>query len=138
MANLYPFIQGSLYWPFSELFSANVSWWNRYRYIAFNIFSCRIVIILYKIFIIIGRSNEKNKWINHIWNIMSKRHNILTTRNSFFISSTEKIERVREFKIKLFKELFHFGWQPYEDCMATCISFQRTWCFALLRWCPFV
>ena len=59
MANLYPFIQVSLEWPFSELFSANVSLWNQHKYIAFNIFTCRILIILYKILIIIGISDEK-------------------------------------------------------------------------------
>ena len=59
MTNLNPFIQGWLEWPFSELFSTNVSLWNQYKYIAFNIFSCRILIILYKILIIAGISNEK-------------------------------------------------------------------------------
>ena len=59
MTNLYPFIQGWLEWPFSELFSANASLWNQYKYIAFNIFSCRILIISYKILIITGISNEK-------------------------------------------------------------------------------
>ena len=59
MTNLYPFIQGSLKWPFSELFSASVSLWNQYKYIAFNIFSCGILIISYKILIITGISNEK-------------------------------------------------------------------------------
>ena len=59
MKNLYSFVQGLLEWQFSELFSANVSLWNQYQYIAFNIFSCRIVIILYKILIISGTSNEK-------------------------------------------------------------------------------
>ena len=47
-------------------------------------------------------SNEK-QIINHIWNIMSKRHNILPTRTSLFISSAGKIESVQEFKIKLFE-----------------------------------
>ena len=59
MTNLYPFIQGWLEWPFIELFSANISLWNQYKYIAFNIFSCRILIISYKILIITGISNEK-------------------------------------------------------------------------------
>ena len=48
MTNLYLFIKGSLEWPFTELFSANVSLWNQYNYIAFNIFSCRILIVSYK------------------------------------------------------------------------------------------
>ena len=34
---------------------------------------------------------------------MSKRHNILPTRTSFFISSAGKIESVQEFKIKTFR-----------------------------------
>ena len=59
MTNLYPFIQGWLEWPFSELFSANVSLWNQYKYIAFNIFSCRILIISYKMLIITRISNEE-------------------------------------------------------------------------------
>ena len=101
MTNLYPFIQGSLEWPFSELFNTNVSLWNQYKYIVFNIFSCKILIISYEILIITGISNEKNKLISHIWNIMSKRHNILPTRTRFFISSAGNIESVQEFKIKL-------------------------------------
>ena len=59
MTNVYPFIQGSLEWPISELFAANVSLWNQNKYIAFNIFSCRISIISYKMLIITGISNEK-------------------------------------------------------------------------------
>ena len=34
---------------------------------------------------------------------MLKRHNILPTTVSFFMSSAEKIEGVQEFKIKLFE-----------------------------------
>ena len=49
----------------------------------------------------------KNKLISHIWNIMSKRHNILPKRTRFVISNTGKIESVQEFKIKLFEYLFH-------------------------------
>ena len=59
MTNLYPFIQGSLEWPYSKLFSANVSLRNQYKSIRFNIFSCRIVIISYKMLIITGIFNEK-------------------------------------------------------------------------------
>ena len=91
--NLYPFIQSLLEWPFSELFSSDVSLWNQYKYIAFNIFSCRLLTIFYKILIITG----KNKWINHRCNIMSKLQNILLTKTSFFISSAGKTESVLEF-----------------------------------------
>ena len=59
MTNLYQFIQGSLEWPFSELLSANVSLWNQYKSIAFRFFSCRILIVSYKMLIITGIFNEK-------------------------------------------------------------------------------
>ena len=59
IANLYPFIQGSLEWLFSKLFSANGSLWNQYKYIAFNAFSCRILIISYKMLVATRISNEK-------------------------------------------------------------------------------
>ena len=44
---------------------------------------------------------RKKKLVNHICNIMSKRHNILTKRNNFFIPSVGKIKSVQEFKLKL-------------------------------------
>ena len=40
---------------------------------------------------------KKNKWISRICNIMPKRHNILPTKSSFFVSSAGKIESVQEF-----------------------------------------
>ena len=131
--HFYPFIRGLLEWPFSEVFSANLSLWNQCKYIAFNIFSCRILLVSYNMLIITGIYNEKNKRINHIWTIISKRHNILQTKPNFFISSAGKIASVHEFKIKLFEQLFHCKWQPSKNCMATCSSFQRTWYFAFLR-----
>ena len=59
MTNLYPFIQGSLEWPFSELINTNLLLWNQYKYIAFNILSCKTLIISYKILIIAGISDGK-------------------------------------------------------------------------------
>ena len=61
---LLSFSQVSLGWPYSELFFFDISLWNQYKYIAFNIFSCRILIVLHKTIIIVGISNEtKNKLI---------------------------------------------------------------------------
>ena len=57
MTNFYPFIQGLLEWPFSEYFPLKYRY--RIKRIAFNIFSCRILIISHKILIINGISNEK-------------------------------------------------------------------------------
>ena len=61
---------------------------------------------------------------------MSKRHNTLPRRASFFISSAGKIENVQEFEIKLFEQLLHSRWQPCKNCMVTCSCFQRAWYFA--------
>ena len=58
MANLSPFIQGSLKLSFTELFFHNLWLKNQYKYIAFNIFSCRILIISYEILIITWIYNE--------------------------------------------------------------------------------
>ena len=59
--------QGSFAWPFSELFSANVSLWNQYKYTAFNILLYRILIVSYKMLIITGISNEKTNEITIYW-----------------------------------------------------------------------
>ena len=45
----------------------------------------------------------KNKLVNHIWNIMSKRHGILPTRTSFFILNAGETETMQKFEIKLFE-----------------------------------
>ena len=95
--NLYPFIRSLLEQSFSGLFFSDASLWNQYKFIAFNILSCRTLIISYKILIIVVISSETKNELN-ICKIMSKSHNILTKRASFFISSAGKIESVREFK----------------------------------------
>ena len=64
MTDLYPFIQGSLEWLFSELFSTNVSSWSQYKYTAFNVFSCRILIVSHKMLVITGIHNEKANELN--------------------------------------------------------------------------
>ena len=67
---------------------------------------------------------------------MPKRHNILPTRSSFFISSAGKIESVEEFKSKLFEQLFHFRCHSCKNCMATCGSFQGKFCiFEIMSIC---
>ena len=47
MTKLYLFIQGSLEWSISELFSSDVLLWNQFKYIVFKISFCRILIISY-------------------------------------------------------------------------------------------
>ena len=96
MTILYPFIQGSLEWPFSELFSSDISLWNQYKYIAFNIFSCRILMVAYKMLIITSTVN--------IWAILCRNGTIFYRhKTSFFISSGGKTESVQGFKMKLFE-----------------------------------
>lgn len=103
MTNLHPFIRGSLERSFSELFFSDASLWSQYKFIASNIFSCRIFIITCKILTITVISN-KNKWINYIFKIILKRHSTLQTRASFVMSSAEKIDSVRKLKIKFSRE----------------------------------
>ena len=69
IANLCSFIQGLLEWPFSKLFSSDELLRNQYKYIAFKIFSCRILIILHKVLIITGISDETrmNESYIYIW-----------------------------------------------------------------------
>ena len=127
MTNLYPFIQGWLEWTFRELFSANISLWNRYKYIAFNIFSCRILIISYKILIIARISNEKTNELT-IYEILCWNVTMLCPQElvSLF-QAQEKLKACRiKFKIKLFELRFHCRWQSCKNCMATCSSFHRT------------
>ena len=50
---------------------------------------------------------------------MSKRHNILLTRNSYFISSAGEIESAQELKTKFFSSCFNAGY------MLTYCSFPR-------------
>ena len=57
---IYSCIQGSLESPFNVSFFSDVSFWNQYKYIPFNIFWCRTLIISYKMLIIYGISNEKS------------------------------------------------------------------------------
>ena len=80
--------------------------WNQYKYIGFKIFSCRILIVLYNIIIIIGDIYCKNKWIKHMWNIMSKRYNILPSLTNFFISSAEKLKGCRNSKLNFSSSCF--------------------------------
>ena len=93
---------------------------NQYKYFAFNILLCSILIISYKTLNITWIYNEKTKELT-IYAIfyqnvtifyrqelaslfqLSKRHNILPTRTSFFISKAGKIETVREFQMKIFE-----------------------------------
>ena len=117
MTNLYPFIEGSLEWPFSELFSANVLLWNQYKYIAFNIFSCKILIVFNKMLIITKTFNKKTNEL-----IM---YGIAGT--SFSVSIERIIESVQEFKIKLFELLFYCN-------MMFCIFEIMSICWNIIQW----
>ena len=101
MTNLYPFIQDLMEWPFSEIFPTNVSLWNQYKYISFNIFSCRILTISYKKLII-----KKNKWINHIWSIWRNCRNILPARTTFLFHVPEKLEAWMSSKLNFSSNCF--------------------------------
>ena len=105
MTNLYPFIQGWLEWPFSELFSANASLWNQYKYIAFNIFSCRNLIISYKILITTGISNEKTNELTIygilFWNVTINRQELAS-----LFQVQEKLKAYKSSKLYFWSSCF--------------------------------
>ena len=111
ITNLYPFIQDSLEWPFSELFSANGQLWNQYKYIAFNIFSCRILIILYKMLVttcqwlhVVAFSEHD---ILHFWDNVHlfKYYSMKVPENCFslFSCSNQTCIQVSKFSFSLYK-----------------------------------
>ena len=88
-------------WPFSEIFPTNVSLWNQYKYISFNIFSCRILTISYKKLII-----KKNKWINHIWSIWPNCRKFLRARTTFLFHVLGKLKAWRSSKLNFSSNCF--------------------------------
>ena len=106
MTNLYPFIQHWLEWPFSPLLSADVSSWNQYKYIAFNISSCRILIISYKMLIITGISNEKTNELT-IYGILCWNVTILYRQELVSLFEVrEKLKACRSLKLNFSSSCF--------------------------------
>ena len=98
MTNLYSFIQGSLKWTFSEVFSSVVSLWNQYKYIAFNIFSCRLLIISYKMLTITGIFNETTNKLT-IYLILCRNVTIFYRQElAFLFQVHEKLKVCRNWK----------------------------------------
>ena len=106
MTNLCPFIQGSLEWPFSELFNANVSFRDQCKYIAFNIFSCKTLIISNKTLIIRKISNEKTNQLA-IYGILYRNVTIFCRQelNSLF-QVQEKLKTCRSSKLNFLSNWF--------------------------------
>ena len=106
ITNLYPFIQSSLEWPLSELFSTDVSLWNEYKYIAFKMFSFKTFIILHKMLIITVISNEKTNELTMYailrWNVtIFYRQNLAS-----FFQLQEKSKECRNCKWMLLSSRF--------------------------------
>ena len=88
MTNLYPFIRGSWERSFSELFLFDALLWNQYKFIAFNIFLCRISIISWNILIAPVIPNEKSNELGMFhkkWSFPLRISTVNTTK------STEKL-----------------------------------------------
>ena len=107
MTNLfYPFIQGSLEWPFSEVFSANLSLWNQCKYIAFNIFSCRILLVSYNMLIITGIYNEKTNELT-IYGILYLNVTIFCRQNlTSLFQVQEKLQTCMNSKLNFLSSCF--------------------------------
>ena len=129
-----------LEWPFYELFFSNISLWKQYKYIAFNIFPCRILIISYKMWIITRLSNEARNELT-IYRILC--WNVIIFYRQEFVSLFQVREKFggcrnskQNFSGSCFVKLFR--WQFCKTFMATCSSFHRILYFAFLRQCPFI
>ena len=81
--------------------------WNHNKFIIFTLLFCRLLITSCKTLIITVISNETaselTMYINHL---MSKRHYILSTRTSFFISVQEKLRACRNSKKSFLSNCF--------------------------------
>ena len=87
--------------------NTNILYFNSFmteaRHERVNIFSCRILIISYKMLIMTGISNERRNELTIHALLCRNGQNILPKGTSFFISSAGKIENVQEFSVKLFE-----------------------------------
>ena len=106
----------------------NVSLGNKNKFITFNIFSCRNLIILYKVLIITRILIEKANELT-INDILCQNVTIFYGKNSFLMLIIGKNESVQEFKAKIFEKLFYCRLQSCKSCMAACSGFQQTWYF---------
>ena len=134
MTSPYPFIQDLLEWPLSELFFANISLWDQYKYIAFTNFTCRILIISYKMLSITGISNEKTNALT-MYGILCQNITIFYRQvlGSLF-QVQKKLKACRNSKFNFSNSYFIADdTQWCKNCITTCSSFQRTWYFAFLR-----
>ena len=75
--------------------------WNQYKYIAFNIFSCNVLIISYKMLTITEISSDANKL--PIYAVLCR--NVTIFYRQELLLYTGKIENVQELKVKLFELL---------------------------------
>ena len=76
------------------MFSANVSLWSQYKYIAFNISSCKIGIISYRKLIITGISNEKGNELT-IYGIFCRNITIVYRQELASLFQVQKILKAR-------------------------------------------
>ena len=104
--HFYPFIRGLLEWPFSEVFSANLSLWNQCKYIAFNIFSCRILLVSYNMLIITGIYNEKTNELT-IYGILYLNVTIFYRQNlTSLFQVQEKLQACMNSKLNFLSSCF--------------------------------
>ena len=119
-----------------ESFFSDVSLWNQYKYIAFNISSCKIFIILYKMLIITKICEETRNELT-IYATLCPNVTIFYRQKLAW-----KLEKKKNWnRVGIQSETFRvavYRLQSYKNCMATCNSFHQTWSFAFLRQLPFV
>ena len=139
MTNHYSFIRSSLEWLFSELFLSDVSLWNQYKFIVFNIFSCNIFYMIYCKILIITQG-----WTNFFQDDRSYTQNMGGQNQSFFavpylthyilqiviINSSSKFNTllISPFKIKVYVKVYL---QEFVSIKSFCYEAFAVW---LLFW----
>ena len=92
---------------FRELFFSDASLWHQYRFIAFDIFLCSILIISCKIFTITVISNDEPNEFTIYIKLCRNVTKFYQQELASLFQVQEKIEGLREFKIIFLGQVFH-------------------------------
>ena len=104
--NLYPFIQGSLEWRFSELFPLMYRYRINTNILDLTFFVCRILIISYKMLIITGITNEKTNELT-IYGILCRNVTLFYRQEPAFLFQVwEKLNAWRSINLDFSSSCF--------------------------------
>ena len=121
-----------------ELFFSDASLWNQEKYLAFNIFSCRNLIISYEILIITGISNktadELTVYVISSWNISI----IYQQKQNSFFQMQEKLKTCRNSKWNFSCSCFIADDSYVKTVWWHLVAYTEYDTLYFLRLCPFI